>query len=96
MSPMPEGSVPEAESGAGAGVLSLFLGFPVAALFNTFVRVQNLVVLLLTLVGFGGCIAYGEVLVAMPSGVVFGMGVLMTGLWRFCRASASSRGDHTG
>lgn len=76
---MAEDSVPETGGGIGAGVLSLFLGFPVAVLFNTFVQGQDLVVLLLVLVGFGGCIVYGEANVAMPSGVAFGIGLLMTG-----------------
>ena len=76
---MAEGPLPEAEGEIGAGVLSLFLGFPVALLFNTFIQGQDLVVVLLTLVGFGGCIVYGEVNVAMPSGVAFGIGLLMTG-----------------
>ena len=66
---MAENSVPETGDGVGTGVLSLFLGFPVAALFNTFVQGQNLVVLLLVLVGFGGCMVYGEVNVAMPNGL---------------------------
>ena len=79
MPPMGEDSVPEAGGGIGAGVLSLFLGFPVAVLFNAFVQGQDLVVLLLALVGFGGCIVYGEISVAMPSGVAFGIGLLMTG-----------------
>jgi hypothetical protein len=50
---MAEGPLPEAEGEIGAGVLSLFLGFPVALLFNTFIQGQDLVVVLLTLVGFG-------------------------------------------
>jgi hypothetical protein len=76
---MAENSMPETANGIGSGVLSLFLGFPVAALFNTFVQGQDPIVFLLTLVGFGGCIAYGEVKVAMPNGVAFGIGLLMTG-----------------
>jgi len=84
-----EDSVPAAGDGMGAGVLSLLLGYPVAALFNTFVQDQDLVVLLLVLVGFGGCIVYGEVNVAMPNGVAFGVGLLMTGFvalngWLVC------------
>jgi hypothetical protein len=76
---MTKNPVPETGDGIGAGVLSLFLGFPVAALFNTFVQGQDLIVLLLVLVGFGGCIVYGEVNVAMPNGLAFGIGLLMTG-----------------
>jgi hypothetical protein len=77
--PMSENPLPETGDGVGAGVLSLFLGFPVAALFNTFVQGQDLIVLLLVLIGFGGCIVYGEVNVAMPNGLAFGIGLLMTG-----------------
>jgi len=77
--PMAESPVPETGDGIGAGVLSLFLGFPVAMLFNAFVQGQDLVVLLFALVGFGGCIIYGEVSVAMSNGVAFGIGLLMTG-----------------
>jgi len=76
---MAEDSVPETGGEIGAGVLSLLLGFPVAALFNTFVQGQDLIVLLLVLVGFGGCIAYSEVNVAMPNGLAFSVGLLMTG-----------------
>jgi len=86
---MVEDSVPVAGDGIGAGVLSLLIGYPVAALFNTFVQGQDLVVLVLVLVGFGGCIVYGEVNVAMPNGVAFGVGLLMTGFvalsgWLVC------------
>ena len=63
--------------------MSLFLGFPAAVLFNTFVQGQDLVVLLLVLVGFGGCIVYGEVNVTMPNGLAFGIGLLMTGFVAF-------------
>jgi len=76
---MVENPIPETGGGIGAGVLSLFLGFPVAALFNTFVQGQDLIVLLLVLVGFGGCIVYAEANVTMPSGFAFGVGLLMTG-----------------
>jgi len=76
---MAEDSVPETGAEIGAGVLSLLLGFPVAALFNTFVQGQDLIVLLFVLIGFGGCIVYSEVNVAMPSGLAFGVGLLMTG-----------------
>ena len=76
---MVENPASETGGGFGAGVLSLFLGFPVAALFNTFVQGQDLIVLLLVLVGFGGCIVYGEINVAMPNGLAFGVGLLMTG-----------------
>jgi len=37
---MTENPAPETGDGIGAGVLSLFLGFPVAALFNTFAQGQ--------------------------------------------------------
>jgi len=53
---MVENPASETGGGFGAGVLSLFLSFPVAVLFNTFVQSQDLIVLLLVLVGFGGCI----------------------------------------
>ena len=59
--------------------MSLLLGFPVAALLNTFVQGQDLIVLLLVLIGFGGCIVYSEVNVAMPNGLAFSVGLLMTG-----------------
>ena len=71
--------MPETGAEIGAGVLSLLLGFPAAVLFNAFVRGQDLVVFLLVLVGFGGCIVYSEVNVAMPNGLAFGVGLLMTG-----------------
>ena len=76
---MAEGAMPETGAEIGAGVLSLLLGFPAAVLFNAFVQGQDLVVFLLVLVGFGGCIVYSEVNVAMPSGLAFGVGLLMTG-----------------
>jgi len=62
-----------------AGVALLFFGFPVAVLFNSFVRGQDPIVLLLVLVVFGVCIAYGEVNMTLPSGIAFGVGLLMTG-----------------
>jgi membrane-associated phospholipid phosphatase len=77
---MSENSVPRVGDGIGTGVLSLFVGLPVALLFNAFVQGQDAVVLLLALVGFGGCVLYGEVNVSMPNGVAFGIGMLLTAL----------------
>jgi len=65
--------------GIVAGVVFLFLGFPVAVLFNSFVQGQDPIVLLLVLVAFGACVGYGEANMTMPSGVAFGIGLLMTG-----------------
>jgi len=75
---MSEDVVRGAGDDIGAGVLSLFMGLPVALLFNSFVQGQDFVILLLVLVGFGGCILYGEIYVAMPNGVAFGTGLLLT------------------
>jgi hypothetical protein len=76
---MGESSVRDAEGGIGTGVLSLFVGLPAALLFNSFVQGQDTAVFLLVLVGFGGCILYGEIIVAMPNGVAFGTGLVLAG-----------------
>jgi len=75
---MLEGSVEEAGGGIGSGILSLFMGALATVIFNSFVQGQDFFVVLLVLVGFGGCVIYGEVVVAMPNGVAFGTGMLMT------------------
>jgi len=75
---MSEDVVRGAGDDIGTGVLSLFMGLPVALLFNSFVQGQDFVVFLLVLVAFGGCILYGEINVAMPNGVAFGIGLLLT------------------
>ena len=76
--PMSEDAIGGKGEDVGTGVLSLFVGLPVALLFNSLVQGQDLVVFLLVLVGFGGCILYGEINVAMPNGVAFGTGLLVT------------------
>jgi hypothetical protein len=64
--------------GTSAGVLSLIFGLLVPVLFNALTQGQNTGAFLLVLAGFAACILYGEVNLALPSGVAFGIGMLPT------------------
>lgn len=64
--------------GTGGAVLSLVFGLLVQLFFNALTQAQDLGVVFIVLVGFGACVLFGEVRFAVPSGVAFGFGMMLT------------------
>jgi hypothetical protein len=64
--------------GTGSAVLSLVFGLLVQLFFNALTQAQDAGVFLVVLAGFSACILFGAIRLAVPSGVAFGFGMMLT------------------
>lgn len=57
--------------------MSLLFGLLVQVFFNAFTQGQDAITFLIVFAGFGACIIFREFQLALPSGVAFGIGILV-------------------